>query len=259
MQSGGVLVFGCSDELVNSGLKADERAITAQGVPITTVSAGSAIRNGEEPVEVTATILEDFMNETEDAFRKTDCKVVKIGALFSAESIRIVAKSLQQSEHLMTVLDAEPFFKTGPAPKQETVTALREEILPLVKILSATVPEVKALLDEAGIPVDYPKSIQDVQSMANTLRSLGPEYVIIKREIFEETDGMTTLHFVLCGGEEPLIVASRFENPKKLFGASYSIPPVIAAHLVKGYGIQEAVSESFKFVEEMIKGGDYFS
>ncbi|KAK0766613.1 hypothetical protein N5P37_000338 [Trichoderma harzianum] len=259
MQPGGVLVFGCSDELVNSGLKADERAITAQGVPVITVSAGSAIRNGEEPVDNTATALEALINETGDALRKIDCKVVKIGALFSAESIRIVARTLQQSEHLMTVLDAEPFFKTGPAPKQEAVTALRKEILPSVKVLSATVPEVKALLDEAGIPVDYPKSIQDVQSMANTLRNLGPEYVIIKREMFEETDGMTTLHFVLCGGEEPLIVASRFENPKKLFGASYSIPPVIAAHLAKGYGTQEAVSASFKFVEEMIKGGDYFS
>ncbi|KAL6827235.1 pyridoxamine kinase [Trichoderma sp. SZMC 28015] len=259
MQTGGVLVFGCSDELVNSGLKADERAITAQGMPVTTVSAGSAIRNGEEPVEISATTFEDLKNETDGALRKIDCKVVKIGALFSAESIRLVAKTLQQNEHLMTVLDAEPFFKTGPAPKQETITALRQEILPSVKILSATVPEVKALLDEAGIPVDYPKSIQDVQSMANTLRSLGPEYVIIKREMFEEADGMTTLHFVLCGGEEPLIVASRFENPRRLFGASYSIPPVIAAHLAKGYETQEAVSASFKFAEEMIKGGDYFS
>ncbi|KAL7913107.1 pyridoxamine kinase [Trichoderma velutinum] len=259
MKPGGVLVFGCSDELVNSGLKTDEKAITAQGVPVTTVSAGSAIRNGEDPVEITATALEDLTNETDDAFRKIHCKLVKIGALFSAESIRIVAKGLQQSEQLMTVLDVEPFFKTGPGPKQEAVTALRKEILPSVKILSATVPEVKALLDEASIPVDYPKSIQDVQSMGNTLRSLGPEYVIIKREMFEEADGMTTLHFVLCGGEEPLIVTSRFENPKRLFGASYSIPPVIAAHLAKGYGVSEAVSASFKFVEEMVKGGNYFS
>lgn len=65
---------------INRGLKADERAITAQGVPVTTVSAGSAIRNGEEPVEITATALEDLINETDDALRKIDCKVVKIGS-----------------------------------------------------------------------------------------------------------------------------------------------------------------------------------
>ncbi|EHK24793.1 uncharacterized protein TRIVIDRAFT_220233 [Trichoderma virens Gv29-8] len=258
MQFGGVLVFGCSDELANSGLKADERAIAAQEVPVATVSTGLAIRNEERPVEIIATASESLIKEVDDAISNMDCKVVKIGALFSEESIGIVSRSLQQRAQLLQVLDVEPFFKTGPAPKQEVITALRKEILPSIKILSATVPEVKALLDEAGIAIDYPKSIQDVQSMANTLRSLGPEYVIIKREIFEESDGMTTLHFVLCGGEEPLTLTSRFENPKRLFGASYSIPPAIAAHLAKGYCVPEAVSASFKFVEEMLKGGQYF-
>ncbi|KAL7781557.1 hypothetical protein V8C43DRAFT_298153 [Trichoderma afarasin] len=66
MQTGGVLVFGCLDELVNSGLKADERAITAQGVPVTTVSVGSAIRNGEGPVEISATTFKDLKNKIDD-------------------------------------------------------------------------------------------------------------------------------------------------------------------------------------------------
>lgn len=147
-----------------------------------------------------------------------------IGALSSEESIKIVSSSLQQNAHLMSVIDVEPFFKIGPAPKAEVITALRTDILPFISVLSATVPEVKALLDESGILIDYPRSIQDVLSMANSLRSLGPKYVIIKREIFEESDGTTTLHFVLCGGEEPLIVTSRCENPKRVFEASYSIP-----------------------------------
>jgi hydroxymethylpyrimidine/phosphomethylpyrimidine kinase len=33
---------------------------------------------------------------------------------------------------------------------------------------------------------------------------------------------------------------------------------VIAAHLAKGYNVPEAVSAGFKFVEEMINGGQYF-
>ena len=82
----------------------------------------------------------------------------------------------------------------------------------------------KALLDEAGVATDYPKNMGDVVEMAKTLRSLGPKYVIIKREIFDEIGKTTTLHFVLCGDEEPVIVNSRFENPESVFGASYSIP-----------------------------------
>ncbi|KAL7937840.1 pyridoxamine kinase [Trichoderma chlorosporum] len=255
----GVLVFGCSDELVNSGLKADERAVAAQEVSVITVTVGSAIRNEESHVEIIAAEPSLLINKIDDAFCKIECKAAKIGALFTEESVRIVSRSLRQNTQLLSIMDVEPFFKTGPPPKQELITVLRKEIFPSLKILSATVPEVKALLDEAGIPVDYPKSIQDVQSMANTLRSLGPEYVIIKREVFEESDGMTTLHFVLCGNGEPLTVTSRCENPKRLFGASYSIPPAIAAHLAKGYSVPEAVSASFKFAEEMLKGGQYFN
>lgn len=110
------------------------------------------------------------------------------------------------------------------APKPELLTVLRKEILPSLTILSATVPEVKALLDEAGVAVDYPKSVQDVLTMANALRSLGPEYVIIKREILEDDKRMSLLHYVLCGGTEPLTATSRVENSKGFFGASYSIP-----------------------------------
>lgn len=92
-------------------------------------------------------------------------------------------------------------------------------------LLSATVPEVKALLDEAGIAAEYPKNMEDVVQMAKTTQSLGPKHVIIKREIFDEGSKTTTLHFVLAGeGEEPVIKSARFENPKGVAGTSYSIP-----------------------------------
>ncbi|KAH8901560.1 Ribokinase-like protein [Thozetella sp. PMI_491] len=252
MQSGGVLVFGYVDGSANGGLKADEKAVTALDVPVTAASTGSATRNEEGNIETIEAAPID------DATGSIDCKVVKIGALFSTESIKFVSGILKDRQQLSSVIDAEPFFKTGPAPTAELVTALTKDVLPSITILFATVPEVKKLLDEAGIPADYPKNMDDVVSLANTLRKLGPKYVIIKREILEEGDGTTTLHFILCGGAEPQVVASRFENPKRLFGISYSIPPLVAAYLAKGTGVPEAVSAGFKFAEEMLKGGQYY-
>ena len=132
-----------------------------------------------------------------------------------------------------SIIDVEPVFKTGPAPKPELITALRKDILSSITILSATVPEVKTLLDEAGIPTDYPKNIGDVVEMAKALRDLGPKYVLIKREVFEEAGLTTTFHFVLCGDKEPLIVNSQFENPKSITGASYSIPGKYANKIIR--------------------------
>lgn len=63
--------------------------------------------------------------------------------------------------------------------------------------------------------------------MAKTLaRNLDPQYVIIKKEFVDEDDGATILHYDLAsGGAESVVMANfRFENPKQVFGTSYSIP-----------------------------------
>ena len=121
-------------------------------------------------------------------------------------------------------MDAEPFFKTGPPPSSEIVAALTKHVLPSVNVLSATVPEVKALMDAAGIPVDYPRSVHDVSLMAASARKLGPEYVIIKREFVDAEDKATTLHYVLSGPAGSAMETLRCRNPKGVFGASYSVP-----------------------------------
>lgn len=124
----------------------------------------------------------------------------------------------------MSVVDVEPFFKAGSTPAPETVSAFRKHILPSATLISSTVQEAKILLDDAGIAVEYPKSMEDVQAMAEALRRLGPQYAMIKREILNESGTKSMLHFVLCGGPEPQLSSTLWENPKAFFGVSYSIP-----------------------------------
>lgn len=209
--------------------------------------------------------------------------------MFSVETIKITSEILQQSNtQLMSVIDVEPFFKTDRAPpKPEVVTALRKHLLPSITLLSATVPGAMQLLADAGIPVDHPRGIPDVQAMAETLaQRLGPQYVVIQREFVDEDDGATTLHYVLVGGgdgaEVPVKVTSRSANPKRVLGVSYYVSresfckeaPVsqnmfkyeelihsiaaIAAYLAQGRSVPDAVSAGFEFIGEMLKGGDLF-
>lgn len=213
--------------------------------------------------------------------------------MLSEEAVKIVSQLLQQnSPDLVSVMDVESFFKTGPAPpKPEVVAALWKDLLPSITLLSATVPEAMRLLEDAGVPVHHPRGIPDVQAMAKTLaKELGPQYVVIKREFIDEDDGATTLHYVLVGGgasadAEALVMAtSRSENPSGEFGASYFIPckssgskrwahpqicgeknggliqilAVIAAYLAMGHSVPEAVSAGFGFIGEMLKGGQLF-
>lgn len=63
-----------------SGLRADERTIAALEVPVVTVSTGSATRNGEGKIEIVEAVPPTiFKTQIDDAIRRTDHKVVKIG------------------------------------------------------------------------------------------------------------------------------------------------------------------------------------
>ena len=121
-------------------------------------------------------------------------------------------------------MDAEAVFKTDYPCPAAVFKSVREKLLPLTTVLSATVPEVKRILDDAGIPVEYPKSIEDVKLLGKSLQALGPQYVLIKREIFNEEAKKTTLHYVLCGTNDPVVSALTFENVGGVTGLSYSIP-----------------------------------
>jgi hydroxymethylpyrimidine/phosphomethylpyrimidine kinase len=121
-------------------------------------------------------------------------------------------------------VDTEAIFKTGRPTPPSVLRSVREKLLPLTTVLSATVPEMKLLLDDAGIPVKYPKSIEDVVLLGKSVEALGPQHVLIKREIFDEGAKTTTLHYVLCGPGEPVIAASTIENMRGVTGLSYLIP-----------------------------------
>lgn len=243
--------------MMHSGLKADEKVFSALEIPAATVPTCSTSRSAEDHGEqAVGTAPPILRTDLIDAIRSLDCicKVVKIGeslfflpssrpnnsntslplfagAMFSEEAVKMASEILQRDgEDLLSVIDAEAFYKTEPAPpKPQVIAALRKDILPFVTLLSATVPEVMQLLEDAGIPADYPRGIPDVQALAKTLtQNLGPQYVVIKREFIDEDDGATTLHYVLAGGAAgagpPVMETFRFENPSRLFGASYYIP-----------------------------------
>lgn len=63
---------------------------------------------------------------------------------------------------------------------QEAVRELREHLLPLTTILTPNVPEAKLLLSDAGKNTGDPENVDDLISIAKSVQSLGPKYVLVK-------------------------------------------------------------------------------
>jgi hypothetical protein len=120
-------------------------------------------------------------------------------------------------------------------------------------VISATVPEAKQLLDDAGIAVEYPKSMEDVKALAKSVQGLGPKYALIKREIFDEDAKKTTLHYVLCGSDECVVAASTFENVRGVTGLSYSIPCKQSFRRRRTFGIIQTDHESSGYCGQLGK------
>ena len=62
----------------------------------------------------------------------------------------------------------------------EALKALRTSLLPLTTVLTPNAPEARLLLADAGYGHITIDSIADLETIAKTVQSLGPEWVLVK-------------------------------------------------------------------------------
>ncbi|KHO11240.1 hypothetical protein MAA_11055 [Metarhizium robertsii ARSEF 23] len=191
MESPQVLVLGCFDDLPNAGLKTDQKVLATLQIPCQVISSGLNSKRCHAQTEPKA-----LLAELRSALQNSDCNVVKIGAMPSIASVQAISDIWRQWPRMACVLDMEPFLKTGQEIPNGVLVALIEHVLPSITILSATVGEVMALLEGASIEAGFPTGIQGIVALGKKLQSLGPRYVIVKREIL--TSPSRRLHSISC-------------------------------------------------------------
>jgi hydroxymethylpyrimidine kinase/phosphomethylpyrimidine kinase len=115
----------------------------------------------------------------------------------SAETIEVVAKSLQEHDVKTLVIDpvwtfsqkyhehiwhAQVMVSTTGSQllPEKAVRELRTHLLPHATILTPNVPEAQLLLSDAGKPAEDPKNVDDLIEIAKSVQSLGPKYVLVK-------------------------------------------------------------------------------
>jgi hydroxymethylpyrimidine/phosphomethylpyrimidine kinase len=220
------------------GLQADQRAIEARKVvPLELVSTGNIIRLHDETVKVVEENSEHLEQGIAKLERNFSYTVVKIGRptaprtnspltgvpglLVSLSILEVICRLLKRNPKAAVIVDSEAIFRLGPEPGQALVAAILMDLFPRTYILFATVPEAKAPLIEAGIPTEHPRGLGDVKSMAQALHRLGPRNVVIKTEMLDLADNMTTLHYAMCGESEIVVMGSRYNDSAFRKNASY--------------------------------------
>lgn len=240
------LTIAGSDSGGGAGIQADIKTFQELGVygmtVITAITAQNTLGvHGVYPV-ATEGIKEQLRAISEDLTPEA----VKLGMLFSAEIIEVVANYIKEFEWNNIVLDPVMIAKGGASLlQQEAVAALKEHLLPLATVVTPNVPEAEVL---TGIEIH---NLEDSKKAAKVLHNLGAKYVVMKggHAAYQGNEVID----LLFDGDTFTEYRSERSDSKQTHGSGCTFAAAVAAGLAKGYAVNEAVQEAKGFISIAIE------
>ncbi len=255
------LTVAGSDSGGGAGIQADLKTFTALGVHGASVITALTAQNTQGvraihcvPPEIVAAqidaVLEDFV-----------VSAIKVGMLASAEIVAAVASRLSSPTRMHTgaarvgegrmrpfiVYDPVMFASSGAALSGAGfVEAVRRELLPFVDCLTPNLAEAAALLGE-----NIAENEADMARQGAALLKLGPRAALIKGG---HLDGDQAVDFLAAAQGVRRYAAPRIAS-RNLHGTGCTLSSAIAANVVLGMALQEAVAAAKSFVAQAIERG----
>lgn len=238
------LTIAGSDSGGGAGIQADLKTFAALGVygssVITAITAqntiGVAAVHEIPPAIVTAQLDAVLSDIGADA--------AKTGMLSSAPIIAAVAGALRRHGLLKLVVDPVMVAKSGDRLlREEAVTALREELLPLALVVTPNIPEAETL---AGLAIVTDK---DRREAARRIAASGPRFVVIKGG---HTEG-PPIDLLYDGEEFTLIDAGPRIATPNTHGTGCTFAAAITAGLARGLAVEEAIWEAKRYLTAALR------
>lgn len=243
-----VLAIAGSDSGGGAGIQADLKTFAANGCYGMSVITALTAQNtqgvtGIHPVPV------DFVAKQLDAvLSDLGADAVKIGMLYSAELIEMVARKLQEYRVSRIVLDPVMVAQSGDKLIQDdAIEALKTHLIPLAEILTPNLPETSVLL---GRKIS---GTAEMPGAALELVELGCRNVLVKGGHLEGDASDDCL----CLGDGKRIVrfpGARVET-RNNHGTGCTLSSAIAAFLARGDEVEAAVRRAKEYVAGAIRAG----
>ena len=247
------LTIAGSDSGGGAGIQADLKTFAALGVYGASVVTAMTAQNTKgvraihyPPALVVAAQIEAVLEDFAVA-------AIKIGMLGTAEIVHTVADMLRELRSPLPgggafmVYDPVMIASSGDALGREgLIEAVRQELLPLVACLTPNLAEAAALLDE---PVAENEAHMVRQGAA--LLKLGPRAALMKGG---HLDGDEAIDLLATAEGVRRYAAPRVASPN-LHGTGCTLSSAIAANVVLGMALPEAVAVAKTFVGEAIERG----
>ena len=243
------LTIAGSDSGAGAGIQADLKTFAALGIYAASVVTAITAQNtrGVRAVHLVppdvvaaqiAAVMEDFA-----------VAAIKIGMLGSPGIVDVLADALKSAsgEGAVRVIVYDPVMAASSGDALSGagfVDAIRSRLLPLVDLLTPNLAEAATLLGEPNAAGEA-----DMARQGGALIRLGPRAVLMKGGHLEGDEAVDVL--VTADG------ARRFAAPRlrsdNLHGTGCTLSSAIAAYLVQGEPLPEAVRLAKDFVRQAIE------
>jgi len=241
------LTIAGSDSGGGAGIQADLKTFMAFGVhgmsAITALTAQNTVG-----VQGIFEVSPGFVRkQIESVMTDIGTDAVKTGMLSNAEIVRTVAEAVRAFRMPNLVVDPVMVAKSGdPLLTEDARRAVREELLPLATVITPNVFEAEALLG---------RRIEDLDAMrdaARELKKFGCGWVVITGGSLDIDSRAVD---AVCGGEEPILLASPRMDSRYTHGAGCTHSAALAAYLAQGAPLEEAAHEAARVATDAVRSG----
>lgn len=241
------LTIAGSDSGGGAGIQADIKSMEANGVFACTVITAVTAQNTTAVLRAYELPLDIIEAQIDAIFADLKVGAVKTGMLSSAAIIKLVARKAKEYDMAPLVVDPVMISKSGfPLLAPEAVTALKRELLPLAALVTPNAHEAAEL---AGFEVH---TISDAERAAQKIFDRGANAVLVKGgHLSGERDAVD----VYFDGSSVHHYRQAIIETRNTHGTGCTYAAAIAAHLARGRGLREAISQAKQYVTEAIRNG----
>lgn len=243
-----VLSIAGSDSGGGAGIQADIKTISALGCFAMTAITALTAQNTQGVTGIHPVPPEFAADQIDAVLSDIGADAVKIGMLYSAELIAVVARELRRHRAENIVVDPVMVAQSGDRLLQnDAVEAIAAELFPLAAVVTPNLPEAEVLL---GRSISGPQEMEDA---ARALAGFGSKGVLIKggHGASERSDDLL---FLAEEGRMRWFAGRRIAT-KNTHGTGCTLSSAIAALLAAGEGIEGAVKKAKTYLTEAIEAG----
>jgi len=243
-----VLSIAGVDPSGGAGVLADVKTFSALGAYGCGVIAALTAQNTRAVTGIHEVPPEFLRLQLDMLFDDVRIDAVKIGMLASGALICTVADALRRHRPRFVVLDPVMVAKSGDRLlRDEAVSALRHELLPLATVVTPNLPEAADLLGDS-----VPDTPDAMRAAARTLRGLGPANVLVKGG---HLAGDRLVDILFDGTHFVELPADRVQT-RNTHGTGCTLSSAIAALLPQRDSVETAVCDARAYVLDAIRASD---